>query len=392
MKRILITGGRNPSALELVRLLYRSNVQLWLADSMLFPVGRYSRYIAGYWKTPSVAQHPTEYLLFLKQKIIHHRIDLLIPSYEEVFFLAEYASVLEGCCEIYMDNFSKLINLHHKAHFTDMVKGMSVSAPVTYLIDSPSEAEQFQALANDYVFKPVYSRFATHVLICPSPRQFKRLYEPKHYPWIAQKYVKGKEYCSYSIVYRGQVKAHVTYEHPYNLGRGSGIYYRVVEHPVIDSFVQEFCQKYNYHGQIGFDFMEDATGKTYVLECNPRTVNGIHLFSPEDNLLACFLGNTTSGIYPQSKTPRTNLLTFLTYNLVRAIKERQFRQWGVDLLRAKDVIYRQDDPLPLFGQNLTLLEFCWNSLRQRLPLADVLSYDIAWMPNSDKNCYPRKVA
>lgn len=34
----------------------------------------------------------------------------------------------------------------------------------------------------------------------------------------------------------------------------------------------------NLSGMFGFDFIEEANGTTYVIECNPRATSGIHLF------------------------------------------------------------------------------------------------------------------
>ena len=53
-------------------------------------------------------------------------------------------------------------------------------------------------------------------------------------------------------------------------------------------------------------------------------------------------------------------------------------QWLKDLGRAQDVIFRWDDPWPMFTQNLTLLEFFWLSHKYGLPLAEAISHDIAW--------------
>ncbi|MGB3586109.1 MAG: ATP-grasp domain-containing protein [Tunicatimonas sp.] len=382
MLRVLITGGRNPSALELVRLLKSSQSKIWLADSLAFPVGRYSRHIEGYLQTPPVAQNPAAYIKYLKDAIKQHQIDLVIPSYEETFFIAQYRSQLENLCTMFVDDFDKLISFHHKFRFAEAVKDFDITIPPTQLINSPKDIKRFSETSSDYVFKPAYSRFATHTLICPSFYQLKQLSKQAHYPWVAQAYVEGQEICSYSIVVNGEVAAHTAYEHPYKLGQGSGIYYRAIRHPSIEQFVREFCRKHQYHGQIGFDFIQTLSGKIYVIECNPRTVNGVHLFDKKDHLLRSFLGTNTETIRPNSNEPRVNLLTFLTYNLALSIRDGQVRQWFQDLFKAKDVIFKWDDPLPMLGQNLTLLEFCRNSVLHHLPLADALSYDIAWTSDS----------
>lgn len=384
MLRILITGGRNPSALEMARLLHSSQAQIWLADSLVFPVGRYSRYIHQYVRTPSVAQDTERYLEVIRSIVIRNRIDLIIPTYEETFYLAKHREALEDVCELFCDDFDKLIRLHNKWSFIQMAADCSIKAPPTFLLQSPEDTKMLENDAAYYVFKPVFSRFATYALIKPSPRYLKKLQSVSHYPWVGQWHIAGREYCSYSIVHRGEVKAHTTYEHPYNLGQGSGIYYRTVNHTAIENFVREFCRKHQYHGQIGFDFIQDEQGKTFVIECNPRTVNGLHLFSKSDHLLRCLLGTNPEVVHPSSGHPKVNLLTYLTYNSHQAIREQRFLQWCKDLLKAQDVIFRWDDPWPMITQNLTLLEFIWFSLKYQLPLSEAVSYDTAWSELQDQ--------
>ena len=379
MLRILITGGRNPTALELARLLHSPQTELWLADSLHFPVGRYSCCIHRYVRTPRVAQETEAYVSFLQDLIAREKIDVLIPTYEETFYIARYRHRLEDLCTIFCDDFAKLQRLHHKWDFIHMVADTSIKAPPTFLLQSPEDVALLKADASYYVFKPTYSRFATQVLIRPDAQQLRFLRPQYHEPWIAQWCVEGAEYCSYSIAYRGAVTAHITYEHPHNLGRGSGIYYRAVAQPLIEQFVREFCQKYQYHGQIGFDFMQDRRdGKIYVIECNPRTVSGLHLFSPADQLLGGIIGPTPAVIRPSRPVPRVNLLTYLVYNGWKALRQRQIRQWYHDLWKAQDVIFRRNDPWPMLTQNLTLLEFFWFSFKYKLPLSEAISHDIAW--------------
>ena len=385
MLRILITGARNPTALEMARLLHHPHTQVWLADSLHFPIGRHSRHVHRYLRTPSVAPTPEAYVAFLRDQVQRHRIDVLIPTYEETFYIARYRDRLDDVCTVFCDHFDKLQRLHHKWDFIRMAASCCIKSPPTFLLETPDDVALLRNDAPYYVFKPVYSRFATQVLIRPSEGSTSLPWPQPHRPWVAQWFVEGAEYCSYSVAYRGQVTAHVTYEHPYNLGRGSGIYFHQTRQPLIEQFVREFCQQHHYHGQIGFDFKRDQRdGKLYVIECNPRTVSGLHLFSSGDPLLEAMLGRASTVCVPRRPLPRVNLLTFLTYNGAQALRQRQLSRWYRDLRRAQDVIFRWDDPWPMLTQNLTLLEFCWFSIKYQVPLFEAVSHDIAWNGPSDE--------
>ena len=237
----------------------------------------------------------------LRATVQRHRIDLLIPTYEETFYIARHRHWLEDVCTVFCDGFDKLQQLHNKWSFVRMVADCSITAPPTFLLQTAEDLALLKEDAAYYVFKPVYSRFATQLVAQPNPNQL-RMQPHSLNPWVAQWFIEGPEYCSYSVVHRGRVQAHVTYRHPYNLGPGSGIYYQRVNHPAIERFVHEFCEQHRYHGQVGFDFIQDyRSGKVFVIECNPRTVSGLHLFAPRGSVDQCFSGlkqaTTVSGCF-----------------------------------------------------------------------------------------------
>jgi len=81
-KRILITGGRAFFALELARLFARQGHEVYLADSVQFPVARFSNSITGFISLPEPRFKPREYVSALSNVIVEKDIDVCIPTVE----------------------------------------------------------------------------------------------------------------------------------------------------------------------------------------------------------------------------------------------------------------------------------------------------------------------
>ena len=381
MQNILITGGRNPTSLELARLLGTIN-KIWLADSVYFSFPKYSRYIHQFIHTPSPRFETDDYIQLLLKVIRDNQITMLIPDYEEAFYITQARPLFEQAdCRIFCDDFENLCRVHHKWEFHQMTQNLSLQTPPAEFIENTNDLESLGNESREYIFKPVFSRFSAKLLIRPGKEKLLHTIQDKHCPYIAQKFIAGKELCTYSIINHGKVVAHASYEHPYTMGKGSGIFFTKINKPILEKFVKEFAETYNYHGQIGFDYIEDNSGKIYVIEANPRTISGIHLFSQDDQLGKTFINNIDKNegiIYPHRSNPRMNLLTFVTYNLAKSLRQKKLFLFLKDISSARDVIFNINDPLPFFMQTFTLGEFFWQSLKYRINLAEAFYYDASW--------------
>ena len=91
-------------------------------------------------------------------------------------------------------------------------------------------------------------------------------------PWVAQEYISGQQYHTYSICHNGYITAHATYPSTFTAKRNTAIVFQHVDHPAIFKWVKTFVEKNQYTGQIGFDFIETQDGQLSALECNPRAI------------------------------------------------------------------------------------------------------------------------
>src|SRR5262245_40451594 len=91
---LLVTGARAPVAADIARALASAGHRVWVADSVRYPVAAASPWIVGSVRLPSPR---TDFLAFrtaLAGVCLRQSIECIVPSVEEIFWLAGAASHL----------------------------------------------------------------------------------------------------------------------------------------------------------------------------------------------------------------------------------------------------------------------------------------------------------
>lgn len=373
--RVLILGARAPACLEWARAFGQAGWTVTVADSLAQPLSRFSRAAEHFVRLPEPRHDPEAWIEALAVVIRQQAIDLLLPTCEEVFYLAHGLERLRPLCRVFTSGFELLHRLHHKGDFAAMTEGWAVAAPPTRVLN---DANALQALAAEHdalVFKPAYSRFASQTLIRPSLAQLAKVRPSAEAPWVAQRFVPGQEYCSFSVLVDGQLRAHSSYQPRYRVGRGSGIYFHSCAPAPIRAFLEQFGQATGYTGQVGFDFIEDQHGRFHVLECNPRATSGVHLFDDQRMQLVAALSTEAGTVLEATLEPRMIALAML---LLAAPQRALSREFWHDYRQARDVIVQDGDRGPLTAQVLSLAEIIGRALTRRCGLLAASTADIEW--------------
>ncbi len=376
----MILGARAPICLEWARAFHASGWRVSVADSISWPLTRTSRMVDRFVRLPEPRYAHSDWVATLRKEIIEQGIDLLLPTCEEVFYLSSAMAELPTSCRIFTSNFALLHRLHHKGWFASLTDSWPVKAPETRLLESQLDVQAFAHESVEWVFKPAYSRFAVHTLIKPRAAELSRINPTTQHPWVAQRFVDGREHCSFSLIINGKLTAHACYHPRHRVGRGSGIWFEPTDPPELRSFLQQFGQMTGYTGQIGFDFIEDREGNFHVLECNPRGTSGLHLF--DDQPLALIEALSERQIKPLYATnrPRMVAMAMLLFGTPRLMlkKPRAWRNFWLDYKMAKDVITRRNDLGPLFTQIPGLAEIVSRAISRRCSMLAAATADIEW--------------
>lgn len=376
MKRVLITGVRAPAALQLIRNLAKNNFEIYAADSLNHPLSRASKYIKKYFTLAPPATRTKDFISDIEKIISQNSIDILIPTCEEVFFISKYKPRLTKNCHIFCDNFDKISQLHNKYEFLNVARDCAISIPKTILINHRSDLDKIIA-SKEKVFKPVFSRFASYTLICPENSLLKKIKPSENFPWIAQQFISGREYCTYTVVVDGKIQAHACYHPKYRAGLGSGIYFEITKNEKIKNFIEQLMRKINFTGQIGFDFMINESEEIFVLECNPRATSGVHCLSASLDWEKILSGKN---IFEDEKNEQDKMiaLAMLSFGLKYLKNKKSFSKWWKNLLKAKDSIWDVSDLKPVFYQLVNLGEIIFRSIKYRTSLKDAATADIEW--------------
>jgi predicted ATP-grasp superfamily ATP-dependent carboligase len=374
---ILLTGGRAPAALELARAFHKTGHNVFMAESLRGHLSQPSNAIKANFFVPAPRQNREAFFAALKQIIIENKINLLIPTSEEIFHVAMGREELP--CAVFVESINKLNQLHNKWSFVVKALANDLFVPETLLIKTRNDLFQVYSHWRRLVLKPVYSRFAARTLILPPLNlALSTLKFFSDSPWVAQEYMTGCQYSTYSICHNGHISAHATYPSIFKAGQGTTIVFQQLEHPAIFKWVKTFVEKNQFTGQIAFDFIETPDGKLAALECNPRTTGGAHLLASHPNFVDAFLEPALNCITPINKHSFMNSSAMLTYGLPAALRNNQFAGWLKTFFSSRDVIFDLKDPLPALFQFRGILTQWGIARKNRISVLEASTFDIEW--------------
>lgn len=363
-QRILITGARAPAALHLARLLDGAGCVVVMADSLRWPIAAASNACQSYIRLPSAngAQHM--YCDALQDALEKHKIDLVIPTCEEVFHLSALWDSKDMSAKLFAPKMSLLRAAHSKSTFIELAASLGLAVPQTWLLQSTDDVRALEMQTSNLVFKPVWSRFATEVNLRP---QQVDITPSKAKPWIAQEFVAGEEVCAYAVAVHGKLTMLSCYLPICRAGKGAGIAFKPVVDPNIHDYVRRFIEGTDWHGQVAFDFIRRSDGTVVAIECNPRATSGVHFFdAPQAFADGVFQGEVCA---PQASQTLAIKAAVLLYGPNR---------FGANHRQMQDVIAWPGDPRPTRRQFLATLEIAALALRHRISLTAATTHDIAW--------------
>ncbi|MFI3255748.1 MAG: ATP-grasp domain-containing protein [Eubacteriales bacterium] len=352
-KNIFITGGRSFVALELARGFHKSGCSVYVGDSLTRYICQYSNAVTKHFHLPS----PTFSFSEFQEKLVvlckEFQIDVLIPTCEEVFYVAKAKLVLERQGVFVMTSaLDFLEKLHHKYLFTTI----SPKSPTSFLIESQEDLKK-HSYNKKMVLKPVYSRFGEEVKI---GMDFSSI-DLQNKSWVLQEYVSGTQICTYAYGENGKLKWQICYQNQGKSTRASTVF-SPYQDKILEDMVREFLQTHGYTGHVSFDIIE-SDGKYYFIECNPRVTSGIHNLAGND-FKELFFDEVKDLVLEKKK------LFFAT-----AIYQPQQLFKSLD---APDVVFHKKDIKPFLAQNLCLFSCISLSMREKISLIHSTTFDIEY--------------
>lgn len=374
---ILITGARAPVALHLARLFHYAGHRVVLADTPAYPIAAASRACTAYRRLPAPRFAPDAYLERLTTVIREEHIDLIIPACEEIFYLGQIWRDHKMTTHLFAPAMDLLACVHHKYNFIRLTEYLGLAVPNTILLQSQDDLRAMRSRSRQFVFKPVWSRFASHVLLCPQPHILDKISPTITAPWVAQEFIDGDEISVYAVANKGTLKALSSYRSIFRAGKGAGVCFRPVEDFAARSFVQTFVSGTNWTGQISFDLMQTREGGILPLECNPRATSGVHFFTQPKEFANAFLASGKE-VFPDFVGMQGVKLAVWLFGLPQALKTGNIQKFRRSLHDTLELLDWPDDSGPRKAQMRALREVACIAIKQRISLQKASTHDIEW--------------
>ncbi|RUW25275.1 hypothetical protein EN858_11880 [Mesorhizobium sp. M4B.F.Ca.ET.215.01.1.1] len=374
---VLVTGARAPVALHLARLLHGAGRRVILADTPARPIAAASIACALYRRLPPPRFEPAAYAEAVEALVRAEGIGLVIPTCEEVFHLALAWRGRAISARLFAPGIELLAEVHNKHAFIRLAERLGLAVPQTTLLQSRADLEAVRGRARELVFKPVWSRFASQVLLRPSPDELDAVNPSPAMKWVAQRFVTGEEISAYAVARAGKLKAFALYRSLYRAGKGAGIFFERIEDVWARELVERIAGGTSWTGQISFDLMRQADGTVLPLECNPRAVSGLHFFRDPARFADAVLGDGPE-VRPDVTAPQTVRLAMWIYGLPAALRSGGLGRFSKAMRGAEELLDWPGDPAPVKAQWPALAEIAGIALRGRIGLQAASTRDIEW--------------
>lgn len=378
MKRsVIITGARAPVAQDLARAVCVAGGEVHLADSVRAFAARSLRPRFTVHRLPPPRQAFADFRIAMADLIKQTGAEQIIPTCEEVFWLAE-AARLDGYAErLFAPPPDILRQLHSKADFPAFAASLGIKVPETQVLSGPVAPMELFASPGELVFKPEFSRFATHTMIAPQAKELARIRPTLQFRWVAQQRLRGQELCSWAAVHHGRITAFAAYRPRWRQGQAAAYQLEAVSSPALRALTNKIASATEMSGHLSFDAIVTGDGHTMPIECNPRAVSGLHLFDA-----SAALGRALLDAQEQPE-PVPSLLRHMGpamafLGIPAALRKRQLASFLADWKRSRDVIDREGTGLVSLACLADATGFALNALRAARSPAGVTTADIEW--------------
>lgn len=375
MTRVMVTGARAPVALDLARAFRAAGCEVALADSVRPFAASLSR--PGF----EILRLPPPRWAFDsfrdRLRALAGDFDLIVPTCEEVFWLAAAAERDGWSDRLFAPSAAVLRRLHSKADFPVLAREAGVEAPATWAIASAADIGRVPLAPAELVLKPEFSRFGSKTMIGPAAGAAASLPASPQRRWVAQERLVGEELCVWSAMRGGALVACIVYRPVLRHGRSAAYAFEAVDSPAVVEMARRIAARVGGDGQLSYDVIVGPEGRVAPLECNPRAVSGLHLVDASPGLARALLGQGELSPPPAGRTRYLSpamVLMGVPAALAGGTLPRLRAVWR----KGRDSVGRPSDRLPVAGVLLDAARFALMGAARLHGPASETTDDIEW--------------
>jgi hypothetical protein len=367
-----------PFALDMVRKLAAEGHAVYAADDHPLSPGNHAKYVTGHFVYPSPRRDTAGFLAELERIVREHQIDVIVPAFEETFYISTQIERLSRFAKVFASPFPVLARLHDKGAFQRLVTQLGLPVPETVLVTSRDELREATGRLGSYFARAAFSRGGVCCLTNTGPLagwlDMDEVHPTPASPWLVQPFVEGETVCTYSTAHGGRVSSHLMYRIPRQRKHSTGIQFEAIDATRSLKLIEPIVAELGYTGQISFDFLVTGDGLTFV-ECNPRATDGL-LLMPQEELAAGLLAPRAETFVLEPGGHVQLDLAVLADGFADHL-DRLPQSIG-DLAQVRDAGSGWRDPLPTLYSALAMCHSAGQTFREHIGQMVVMAGDMNW--------------
>jgi hypothetical protein len=373
-----VTSSRMPFALDAIRKLGERGHEVFASDCYDASPGSHSRYIAGHAVTCSPSDDPEGFVADVERIATENEIEVILPMFEEVFYLAAQHERLSAATKLYAPPFRTLAQVHDKGTFQELCDRLEIRTPHTVLAHSQEELREAIDRFPRYFARAAFSRGGVGLLTNTGPLaghlEPEECHPTEANPWLVQEFVDGPMHCTYSALHAGKVASHMSYRAPRQWEHSTGIQFLSVDPSDTLPTVEQLGSDLEWDGQMSLDFIETDDGLV-MIECNPRPTDGVLLMTAEELERGLLQPEEEVLLVPED---REEQLDFAVFAQIFRQPLREAPKSIHDLAEIHGTDRGWRDAMPKLYSFLALARFERLGLRERKQLFVAMSDGITW--------------
>lgn len=288
---VLVLDATQRSALAVTRSIGSlSDSFVITTDSCELTIAGSSRYSDIYIQSPSAKYEPEAFIVWLRDVIVKHSINLLMPMTEVTsqLILMSQASLPE--VSIPFATYEQVLQLADKSKLTKTAIELDIPVPQTSFFNNRDELE-IDKLKYPCVLKPALSQIykegkwlGTEVRIVKSESELLSFMEKDAYlqfsPFMIQEFIPGHGagvFCYYNKGVPKAFFAHSRLREKPPSGGVSVLSESVEVNEKLKQYAVSLLDSVNWHGVAMVEFRLDYHGKAYLMEVNTRFWGSLQL-------------------------------------------------------------------------------------------------------------------
>jgi predicted ATP-grasp superfamily ATP-dependent carboligase len=299
--RVLIPEGSSLSAREAIAALGPLGYRLAVCDPDPLCVGRFSRFVSKFYRSPRLGDDPGAYLRFILDLIKHERFDVLLPVHENALLFSRAYEQLAPHIACAVAPFQAFEQVQSKAAFTHLLDELGLPHPPTRLVTRQVEI----GIPKQYPFyiKTAYGTAGFGTWRVKNEAELSGIIQElenshsfyQETPILIQEAIPGVLEVVQAVFDRGRLVAAHCYRQT-AVGVGGSAAARIgIERPEVIQHLQKLGKALDWHGGLMLDYLFDMlTDQLAYIDPNPRmgeTMNAtFHGINIADLLVRLSLG------------------------------------------------------------------------------------------------------